>query len=559
MPINRTVFATETITIPEDAASINIKLFGAGGGGEFTNPFSIASTAGTSGGNTTFIGLNAGGGQGGGIGGKNLGGAGGTGSQSVNWSLLGAFVNTINGAGGTLTLGGIGGTITGYLSKNGGNGTSEVVSYTSEVRHIFNNTTNTHDLQRSSEDIYVSYNNPGAADGLSCSPSSSSKYYGINFVVPYDNSSYSVNIFGLCQQAAGGGSGSFSEAGVRNQTRFGFDVWFCRTTATATTNSYIRCFNFTTSGTRSALRGRGGGGGAFLEATINRSQLIESSTYRPGTSHQLVIGTGGTQGGSSAENGQTGVAQLIIFIEPRITASVDDTPLLPGQCTILRWNVTGDVSEVTISPGIGLVNINGNRSICPEETITYTITATGDGGIDVEEITVTVYKPPTVSITGPESLNYGQQGTLSYEATEVDISLKLSPVYNYKNGSLSGPMFDINLPLGKTVSELIETQIPYNDFGPFSVTYVIVATGNGGQESDQINIPINVDETPTNVLVPESEDLIKSQDPVFTPDAIVTSYEIVIDDIDIPVEVKSDKPILIDVNNQEDWKPIREL
>ena len=120
-------------------------------------------------------------------------------------------------------------------------------------------------------------------------------------------------------------------------------------------------------------------------------------------------------------------------------------------------------------------------------------------------------------------------------------------------------MFDVNLPLGENVSESIQTQIPYNDFGPFSVTYVIVATGNGGQESKQIIIPINVDETPTNFLVPESEDLLKDQAPIFTPDAIVTSYEIVIDDIDIPVEVKADKPILIDVNSQEDWKPIREL
>ena len=556
MPTNLTVPATQTITIPEDAASINIKLFGGGGGGEFTNPFSIASTAGTSGGNTTFIGLNAGGGQGGGIGGKNLGGAGGTGSQSVNWSSLGASVNTISGGGGTLTLGGVGGTITGYLSKNGGNGTSEVVSYTSSVTHVFNNTTNQHLVDDSSPDISVYEANAGAADGLSCSPSYSKKYYAISFVVPYDNSSYSINFFNPCQQAAGGGtSGSFSVAGVQGQTRFGFDVWFCR----SGNNTYIRCFSFTTSGTRSALRGRGGGGGAFLEATINRSQLIESSTYRPGTAHQLVIGAGGTRGGTSAGNGQQGVAFLTILIEPRITASVDDTPLLPGQCTILRWNVTGDVGQVTISPGIGLVNINGNTQICPEETITYTITATGDGGIDVEEITVTVYQPPTVKINGPVSINYGQQGTLSYEATEVDISLKLSPVYNYKNGSLSGSMFDVNLPLGKTVSESIQTQIPYNDFGPFSVTYVIVATGNGGQESEQITIPINVDETPTNVLVPESEDLIKSQDPIFTPDAIVTSYEIVIDDIDIPVEVKSDKPILIDVNSQEDWKPIREL
>ena len=59
--------------------------------------------------------------------------------------------------------------------------------------------------------------------------------------------------------------------------------------------------------------------------------------------------------------------------------------------------------------------------------------------------------------------------------------------------------------------------------------------------------------------MPESEDLFKSQAPIFTPDAIVTSYEIVIDDVDIPVEIKADKPILIDVNSQEDWKPIRQL
>ena len=555
MPTNLTVNSSQTITIPEDAASINIKLFGGGGGGEFVNPFSVLSTAGTSGGNTTFIGLNAGGGQGGGIGGKNLGGAGGTGSQSVNWSSLGASVNTISGGGGTLTLGGIGGTITGFLSKNGGNGTPQTVSYTSSVNHVFNNTTNQHIVTNSSSDISVSYNSPGAPNDQPCTTSSSLKHYGISFVVPYDNSSYSISFFGLCQQAAAGASGSLSVAGTASKTRFGFRVWFCRNG----NNSYIRCFSFTTSGSRSALRGRGGGGGAFLEATINRSQLIESSTYRPGTAHQLIIGAGGTRGGTSAGNGQQGVAFLTILIEPRITASVDDTPLLPGQCTILRWNVTGDVSQVTISPGIGLVNINGNTQICPEETITYTITATGDVGIDIEEIAVTVYQPPTVSISGPVSINYGEQGTLSYEATEVDISLKLSPVYNYKNGSLSGSMFDVNLPLGENVSESIQTQIPYNDFGPFSVTYVIVATGNGGQESKQIIIPINVDETPTNFLVPESEDLLKDQAPIFTPDAIVTSYEIVIDDIDIPVEVKADKPILIDVNSQEDWKPIREL
>ena len=255
----------------------------------------------------------------------------------------------------------------------------------------------------------------------------------------------------------------------------------------------------------------------------------------------------------------TRTATLTVYQPTTTDLSLDALTIIRGQNTTLRWVTTGDATSSTIDQGIGSVNINGNRNISPSETITYTINVTGICTNSSDFVTLTVYQPPTVSITGPVSINYGQQGTLSYEATEVDISLKLSPVYNYKNGSLSGSMFDVNLPLGKNVSESIQTQIPYNDFGPFSVTYVIVATGNGGQESKQIIIPINVDETPTNFLVPESEDLLKSQAPIYTPDAIVTSYEIVIDAIDIPVEVKADKPILIDVNSQEDWKSIREL
>ena len=282
-------------------------------------------------------------------------------------------------------------------------------------------------------------------------------------------------------------------------------------------------------------------------ATSGSRSVSPSST----TTYTITAtGVGGTT---------TKTVTLTVYQPTSTNLTVDSSAIIRGQCTTLRWTTTGDATAATINQGIGSVNINGNRQICPTETITYTINVSGICTNSSDSVTLTVYQPPTVKINGPVSINYGQQGTLSYEATEVDISLKLSPVYNYKNGSLSGSMFDINLPLGKTVSELIETQIPYNDFGPFSVTYVIVATGNGGQESDQINIPINVDETPTNFLIPESKELLKDQAPIYTPDAIVTSYEIVINDIDIPVEVKSDKPILIDVNNQDDWKPIREL
>ena len=109
------------------------------------------------------------------------------------------------------------------------------------------------------------------------------------------------------------------------------------------------------------------------------------------------------------------------------------------------------------------------------------------------------------------------------------------------------------------MNESYETQIPYNEFGPFSVSYTITATGNGGQETRQITVPINVDETPDNFLIPETEEAFKSQDPVITPDDTIISYEIVVDGIDIPVEIKADKPILVEVNGDDQWEQIRSI
>ena len=556
MPISITANSNTTVSIPENAASINIKLFGGGGGGEFTNQYNLASSAGANGGTTSFIGLNANGGQGGGQGGKRLGGAGGTGSQTVNWSSLGVSVNIINGSSGQLPTGGVGGTVSGYSSSNGGNGTPEQVSYFSTVTHVFNNTTNQHIVTQFSPDLSVGFESPGAADGLPCSNNLSYKHYRISFLVPYDNSSYSINVTSVCQQAAGGGtSGSFYNSGIEYKTTNGFRAWFCR----SGNNGYVRCFSFVTSGSRSALLGRGGGGSAFVEATISRSQLIQSSTYRPGTSHQLIVGSGGSSGGSSAGSGTSGKAFITIILEPRITASIDDAAIIRGACTTLRWNVTGDVSNVSISPGIGVVNLSGTRQVCPTETITYTITASGLGGTAIQEVTLNVYQPPTVSLSGPESIDYGQQGTLTYRGTDVDISFVVEPSFTYRNGVASGSMFNINLPLGQISEGTISTNIPYNDYGPITATYTIVATGNGGMESKQITIPIVIDETPENFLVPESTDLFKDQDPVYTPDVTITSFEIVVDDIDIPVEIKADRPILVEVNNDEQWNDLRQI
>src|SRR5205809_2070398 len=47
-----------------------------------------------------------------------------------------------------------------------------------------------------------------------------------------------------------------------------------------------------------------------------------------------------------------------------------------GQSSTLRWSVS-DATNVTIDPGLGSVQSNGNRQVFPSNTTTYTLTATG--------------------------------------------------------------------------------------------------------------------------------------------------------------------------------------
>jgi hypothetical protein len=261
---------------------------------------------------------------------------------------------------------------------------------------------------------------------------------------------------------------------------------------------------------------------------------------------------------ASGEGGTSSQSTNLQIKQPTQTSiTVDDATIIRGETTTLRWVTTGESTSATISPGIGSVNINGLANISPTETVTYQIYATGVCTNDSDTVTVTVYQPPTANLSGPESLDYGQQGTLTYEATYADSNLQIQPVYNYKTGSVNGNI--VTLPTGASSSGTVNTEIPYNDNGPFSVEYTIVAMGNGGQEAKQIVIPINVDETPENFLVPESEELFKDQEPIYTPDATITSYEILVNNIDIPVEIKSNRPIQVEINDDQVWNSIRPI
>lgn len=576
MPTSLTYDTTQSYTIPSDIYSMRIRLYGSGGGGEYiSSDYTLTSTAGSSGTTTSFIGLNAGGGVGGGVGGKNLGGGGGSPSTSYNWASLGAVITSESGSGGGINAGGTGGggTATG-VTRNGGSGTPGQFTYTSYVYHVFDNTSNTHIVTQTSPDITVGYESPYAADGISCGVDLNSKHYSINFNIPFVDNSYTISIYGVCQQAAGGGTGgsSFGLSAIAYKSQYGFRAWFCRYGGPCTLgggcNGYVRCFTVEASGQKQGAIGRGGGGGAFLETTLTRSMFVNSSTYAPGTTHSMTIGTGGASGGVGAGTGMNGYANLYIILVPTVYLSSTKLSLVYGQSATLSWYTTGDADSISWSSG-GLTNTNltSSTNVTPYQTTTYTATASGLGGTSAPAtITIVVYQFPLASITVPTSLNYGEQGVISYDTEYANTSIVVTPIYTYDDGVVTGSAVNLTPAssaesgaVGTDASGTFNTSIPYNNYGPRFVQYNIVATGSGGEASASQTTTIIIDETPNNIIIPEVEEAFNSQDPVVAPDYTVLSNYLQVSDIDIPVEIKASRPIQVDINQQDLWKDLRSL
>ena len=100
----------------------------------------------------------------------------------------------------------------------------------------------------------------------------------------------------------------------------------------------------------------------------------------------------------------------------------------------------------------------------------------------------------------------------------------------------------------------------YDDFGARTVDFRLTVYGMGSlQGTDNATTTINIDEKPDNLSIPASEDKFLGEEPVITPDVTVTSDNIVIDDIDIPVEIKSDTPIQVEIDGDGTWRNIRSI
>ena len=82
--------------------------------------------------------------------------------------------------------------------------------------------------------------------------------------------------------------------------------------------------------------------------------------------------------------------------QPTVTLQATPANVQRGQSTTLRWSST-NATSLTLAPGVGNVSPEGNTSVSPTDSVTYTITAMGPGGSATATARVTVAVPPPPS------------------------------------------------------------------------------------------------------------------------------------------------------------------
>jgi hypothetical protein len=113
-----------------------------------------------------------------------------------------------------------------------------------------------------------------------------------------------------------------------------------------------------------------------------------STTVTPATTTTYRLTANGKSGNPASST-------ITIAVKPRIppTINIGQDTIKRGQSTSLSWNAPGAIG-VTIS-NVGNVGASGTMSVSPNETATYTLTATYiDGTSQSASATVNVEQPP---------------------------------------------------------------------------------------------------------------------------------------------------------------------
>jgi peptidoglycan-associated lipoprotein len=89
--------------------------------------------------------------------------------------------------------------------------------------------------------------------------------------------------------------------------------------------------------------------------------------------------------------------------QPTVSLQASPTAVEKGDAATLSWTST-DATQLTIAPDVGTVNAQGQKSVTPAASTTYTITASGPGGSASASarVTVATAAPPSAEPTQDE-------------------------------------------------------------------------------------------------------------------------------------------------------------
>ena len=140
-----------------------------------------------------------------------------------------------------------------------------------------------------------------------------------------------------------------------------------------------------------------------------------------------------------------------------------------------------------------------------------------------------------------------------------------SPTSEFTDDTLPHPTsFELN-PTAPDFNEVANQEVDFdmsgfwNNLGPSSITFRYTAEGEAGTEIVNVTTLVNIDQTPENIIIPDSLGLIRNEEPVISPEDGPLNTMLLVDDIDVPVEILSDHPIKVQKNLDGTWIDVRNL
>jgi len=152
---------------------------------------------------------------------------------------------------------------------------------------------------------------------------------------------------------------------------------------------------------------------------------------------------------------------------PAVSISADPVAIVVGSSSTLSWTST-NADSVSLSHGIGNVDLNGSTSVSPSFTTTYTITAANAFGSVTGTVTVTVYDVPSVIIDAePVNIITGGLTTLTWTSTDATTA------------SIDQSIGSVDPSGSVSVSPTVTT------------TYTITVDGPGGTATDSVTVGVH--------------------------------------------------------------------